>query len=247
VAVYPASDLTFTDHYDLLALGTVFRGGWPALNLLADSRRDRLLSIYHLGGGDQPPDGAPHTTAQAVLRQLYREWLATQDEVPPAGDGMRVVASLRRHLREGYGGELPEALLAVRDVLVSCGRSPRGVEALSLPELLRELQQVPSDGSPPADGPVPPDGFRYRGRVAEGLSAAQYKLLMLLWDQKGTRPRPAMPLAEAGRRLCSRATADKVLALMALVGRTQARLDAAAVPLSIDRRNGTLRLTPAPR
>jgi hypothetical protein len=105
-------------------------------------------------------------------------------------------------------------------------------------------QAVPPEEA--ANGPVSPDEFHFGNRKVQGLTRAQYSLLSLLWDEAGHCPARPVSLAELARRLCPRAKADKIRALMSLRARTQAKLDRVGAPLSIDRSNDTLRLVVNP-
>jgi hypothetical protein len=103
---------------------------------------------------------------------------------------------------------------------------------------------VPNDPPPEANGPHPPDRFRWGAATAGRLSGLQYRLLEALWGDG--RPREAVPLGELVRELYPgrREGKDPRLALLALRRRVQERLDQANVRLEIDRANDTLRLRP---
>jgi hypothetical protein len=95
------------------------------------------------------------------------------------------------------------------------------------------------------DGPRPPDAFVWRGQRVEKLTARQWQLLSLLWDEHVGQPHPAVPTAEVVKRMyANRAVRQADRALKELRSRCEDKLLAAKVRLTIDQTNGQLRLLP---
>src|SRR5262249_30491314 len=65
-------------------------------------------------------------------------------------------------------------------------------------------------GAPPApplpqNGPLPPCGFCWGDKTVMELTADQYRLLTLLWDEEGQQPRPPVAVESLIAHLCGRA------------------------------------------
>jgi hypothetical protein len=168
--------------------------------------------------------------------------------------GRLVSARRAADLLEGPGFTLPPEWQEILDA--DCRReTPADRSDVSAPDhtAMREERSpaerpgrsAVADDEAMADGPIPPDMFRWRGREVGGLSVPQWRLLGALCD--AGRLRAAVPLAEVVCHVYgAKAVADdnRRRALEQLRRRTQTKLDAAGVPLLIDLTNQSYRLIP---
>jgi hypothetical protein len=196
---------------------------------------------------------------QAHLRALAVEAALGRAELGPATFAQRtyrfgggIVVALRDWLLRLRGGDPAGWGDAAASGGWPCGAAAQRLDVLKqevkrLDTIVKELEKaVPAECGIAADGPMSPDGFRFGGLEIQDLTRAQYALLAALWSENGNCPGQPILLVKLADRLCPRAREDKVRALMALVGRTQYRLDRKSIALSITRSNDTLRLTVNP-
>jgi hypothetical protein len=80
-----------------------------------------------------------------VLRQVYTDWRARQDEMSPDPRGEETFARLLVRLRTRFGACDVAGLMAARDQLVSEGLRPEEIHGLPLPGLLEALDRPTAD------------------------------------------------------------------------------------------------------
>jgi hypothetical protein len=151
---------------------------------------------------------------------------------------------LWRLWRSGDWKELPVVCALLR--LLWFGLPNQEQESTGAPAIAPTEQVKKKEPSDPADGPEPPDRFRWKGKVVKELTRDQYHLLECLWDEDKLTP---VALKDLEQRLYADRTSplkDPADALRKIRERTQDKLEAANLRLTIDRTNDMLRLLPLP-
>jgi hypothetical protein len=182
-----------------------------------------------------------HQLADEYRRRLDASYLARELRDPASEWRMRTFFEARAGSARPY-----------LDALIS--EHNRDVEARPGAQSLGP-QQAPASAGPPGtraegpccEGPIPPDRFRWRGKVIEGLSPLQWRLLEVLFEQG--RPRGGVPLESVishvygVRRTDQAAVEKKRRSLKSLRERLQPMLDAADLQLLLEQANHHLRVT----
>jgi hypothetical protein len=97
---------------------------------------------------------------------------------------------------------------------------------------------------PLPDGPVEPDGFRLDcAEVRFGRATLQRKLIVSLWDTKKRRPCPARPIQDVVDDVYGEEHDPTDEAFRQLCSDSRRKLEAANLPLTIEMKQGTVRLT----
>ncbi len=96
------------------------------------------------------------------------------------------------------------------------------------------VEEIATPAKSPQDGPVPPDGFRLSGRLCDGLSVYEYRLLESLWGKE------ARLLQDVIDHVYGHDADNKDQAVMSLVKRVRNKLLQAQIPAEITSKSGYL-------